>query len=396
MQDGAVYHRAIVQLEASMSSPPPPPPLSPAFSLYLDLVRVLSAFAVVAAHFAYTGAIAPGAWGPASEMGREAVIVFFVLSGFVIAASTSQRRVDARGYALARLSRLYSVVLPGLLLAFATGAVFRLFDTPIPSAGYALDKPQVYLPFYLLFLGQSWTLAESPPFMIPYWSLCYEAWYYLLFGLACYLRGKRRLLAIGLALALMGYKMWLLLPVWLAGAWLYRAASKPWLPPALACLGWLASLAAFCLYVGLNLEAPLRAFGAAAWPFAALPLGSADRFLADYLVCAIVLANFACARDAGFGSLLRLQGPIRLLASHTFTLYLSHMLVIRSWLAFYPHQRDSSLDLLGLLLAIAAATILLGGVTERRLPAWRALFARLPGLRPRPAPRVPQRESLDA
>ncbi len=93
-----------------MSSPPPA--LTPAFSLYLDLVRVLSAAAVVAAHFAYTGAVAPGAWGVASEMGREAVIVFFVLSGFVIAASTSQRRPDGRAYALSRLARLYSVALP--------------------------------------------------------------------------------------------------------------------------------------------------------------------------------------------------------------------------------------------------------------------------------------------
>lgn len=379
-----------------MSSPSPAPPLSPAFSLYLDLVRVLSACAVVAAHFAYTGAIAPRTWGLASEMGREAVIVFFVLSGFVIAASTSQRRIDARGYALARVSRLYSVVLPVLLLAFAIGAVFRLLDAPVPSAGYALDKPQLYLPFYLLFLGQSWTLAEAPPFMIPYWSLCYEAWFYLLFGLACYLRGKRRLLAIVLALAFMGHKMWLLLPVWLAGAWLYQTGGRPWLPPTLARLGWLASFAAFGLYVALGLEAPLRAFGAAAWPFDALPLGSADRFLADYLVGAIVLANFACARDARLDGLLRLQAPIRLLASHTFTLYLSHMLVIRTWLAFYPHRRESSLDHLGLLLAIAAATILLGGVTERRLPAWRALFARLPGLRPRPAAAALQRESLGA
>jgi len=377
-----------------MSSPPPA--LTPAFSLYLDLVRVSSAAAVVAAHFAYTGAVAPGAWGVASEMGREAVIVFFVLSGFVIAASTSQRRPDGRAYALSRLARLYSVALPVLLLAFAAGAVFRLLDVPVPTAAYALDKPQLYIPFHLLFLGQNWTLTEAPPFMIPYWSLCYEAWYYLLFGLACYLRGKRRVLFVAVALALMGYKMWLLLPVWLAGAWLYHAGGKPWLPPPAARLGWLASLLAFGLYAGLGLEAPLRALGSAAWPFAALPLGSADRFLADYLVCAIVLANFACARDAHFGGLLRLAAPIRLLASHTFTLYLSHMLVIRCWLALYPHRRDSGADLLALLLAIVAATILLGGVTERRLPAWRALFARLPGLRPRRQATMPGRETLGA
>ncbi|MCD2518593.1 acyltransferase [Massilia sp. G4R7] len=358
------------------------PPMAPAFSLYLDLVRILGASAVVAAHFAYTGAIAPGAWGVGGSMGREAVILFFVLSGFVIAATTDQARPDARSYAVARLSRLYSVVLPVLLLALACAAFLVIMDRSVPNAGYALGKPHVYIPFYLLFLGQSWTLTETPPFMVPYWSLCYEAWYYLLFGLAHYLRGRRRMLALLLALAVMGYKMWLLLPVWLAGAWLYRAYREPLMSPGVARAGWIGSLLAFAIYVGADLETPLRALGSAWWPFPALPLGSADRFLADYLVGAIVLLNFACARDAGFAGLLRFKPAIRLLAGHTFTLYLSHMLVIGMWLALYPHTRGNGADILGLLLAIIVATALLGGVTERRLPAWRALFARLPGLRP--------------
>lgn len=357
-------------------------PLAPAFSLYLDLARILGAGAVVAAHFAYTGAIDPGAWGVASGMGREAVIMFFVLSGFVIAATTAQSRPDARSYAVARLSRLYSVVLPVLLLALLGAAYLIIEDRSVPNAGYALGKLHIYIPFYLLFLGQSWTLTETPPFMVPYWSLCYEAWYYLLFGLAHYLRGKRRVLALVLALAVMGYKMWLLLPVWLAGAWLYRRYAGPSMSPAVARAGWLVSLLAFALYVGLDLETPLRTLGSAWWPFTRLPLGSADRFLADYLVCAIVLANFACARDAGFSSLLRFKPAIRLLAGHTFTLYLSHMLVIGMWLALYPHARGNAADVIALLLAILVTTALLGGVTERRLPAWRALFASLPGLRP--------------
>jgi len=357
-------------------------PLAPAFSLYLDLARIVGAGAVVAAHFAYTGAVDPGAWGVAGGMGREAVILFFVLSGFVIAATTEQSRPDARSYAVARLSRLYSVVLPVLLLALAGAALLFAQGRSVPNASYALGKLQVYIPFYLLFLGQSWTLTETPPFMVPYWSLCYEAWYYLLFGLAYYLRGKRRMLALVLALAVMGYKMWLLLPVWILGAWLYRSYRGPMMSPGVARAGWFGSLLAFAIYVGADLETPLRALGSAWWPLPALPLGSADRFLADYLVCAIVLLNFVCARDAGFSGLLRGKPAIRLLAGYTFTLYLSHMLVIGMWLAFYPHRQGNVVDLLGLLLAILLATALLGAVTERRLPAWRALLARLPGLRP--------------
>jgi peptidoglycan/LPS O-acetylase OafA/YrhL len=182
-----------------------PPSLGQSFSLYLDLTRFLAAVMVVFAHFDYFGVIPLGAWGVLSQMGREAVIVFFVLSGYVIAFTTAQRRPSARDYALARLSRLYSVVLPVLLLALAGAFLVRALTDTIPPNGYVLDKLYLYVPFHLLFLGEHWRLAEAPPYMLPYWSLDYEAWYYLLFGLVFYLRGRRRLVLAGLALAFAGY-----------------------------------------------------------------------------------------------------------------------------------------------------------------------------------------------
>ena len=353
------------------------PALGQPFSLYLDLTRLLAAVAVVLAHFEFFGVVPAGAWGFLPGMGREAVIVFFVLSGFVIAASTAQQGLGARGYAMARLSRLYSVVLPVLLLAFAGEALLRAVTGAGSPAGYALDKLYLYLPFHLLFLGEHWQLAEVPPLLLPYWSLGYEAWYYLLFGLACYLRGRRRTVALALALAIMGYKLWLLLPVWLSGVWLYRHGTAPLLRPAAARLGWLASLLVFGLYLAANVEDSLRAAAIAWWPFASLPLGSADRFLADYLVCAIVLANFACARDAQFGALVRLAPLWRLAASHTFTLYLSHALVIELWLALYPHDPRSGADVLAVAALIAASTAALGALTERRRHVYRIVFERL-------------------
>lgn len=355
----------------------PAPALGQPFSLYLDLTRFLAAVMVVLAHFTYFGVIPPHAWGLLTAMGREAVMVFFVLSGYVIAATTAEQRPSGRDYAAARLSRVYSVALPVLLLALASAYLVRTVTGTTPLNGYVLDKLHVYLPLHLLFLGEHWSLAEVPPYMTPYWSLNFEAWYYLLFGLACYLRGTRRILLVGLALALMGYKLWLLLPVWLAGVWLYRSYRRPWLTPGAARIGWIASLLLFGAWVGLGLEEQLRALGSAWWPFRSLPLGNADRFLADYLLCAIVLLNFACARDADFTGLRRIAHPVRLLASTTFTLYLSHALVIGLWLVFYPHHRESGADILALAGAIAAATFVLGAVTERRRGAWRASFARL-------------------
>lgn len=354
-----------------------PPALAQPFSIYLDLTRFLAALMVVLAHFEYFGAIPKGAWGLVPEMGRESVIVFFVLSGFVIASTMAQQRPSARAYAVARLSRLYSVALPVLLLGLACALAVRSFTDLVPPHSYVLDKLYVYVPFHLLFLGQHWTLAEVPPYMEPYWSLNYEAWYYLLFGLACYLEGRRRVLLVALTLALMGYKLWLLLPVWLAGAWLCRRSHGPWLSLKAARAGWLASLVLLAAWVGLRLEDPLRMAAIAWWPFPALPLGSADRFLGDYVVCAIVLLNFACARDAGFSALERIGPAVRLLASYTFTLYLSHAIVIALWLSFYPQAGSAGAGLVGLGAAIAATTFALGTLTEHRRHLFRALFARL-------------------
>ena len=348
-------------------------PLDQPFSLYLDLARFLAALAVVSSHFVLKQ-VAGGAMGELlPSFGREAVITFFVLSGFVIAYTTERKGACAREYVLARCTRIYSVVIPALVLALACIVLLPVADAY--QAAYQLERPILYLPLHLLFLGQSWTLAEVPLLLLPYWSLCYEVWYYVLFGVAFYLRGRLRVCAVALVLAVMGYKLWLLLPVWLSGVALYHLQARCWLPQALARVGLAASLVALAAYNASGLEVPLRALGTAIWPFASLKLGSADRYLADYLVCLIVLANFGCARFANLGALLPHARLIRYCSSYTFTLYLTHMIVIMAWMALYPHDRDSLLDVLGLSLAIALATLLVGQVSEQRKEMFRTPFA---------------------
>jgi peptidoglycan/LPS O-acetylase OafA/YrhL len=85
--------------------------MTPGLSLYLDLLRVMAAVQVVVYHLGKIDAAGVGQ-GLLNAWGHEAVVIFFVLSGFVIshAANTSDRTF-AR-YASSRISRLYSVVLP--------------------------------------------------------------------------------------------------------------------------------------------------------------------------------------------------------------------------------------------------------------------------------------------
>ena len=68
-------------------------------------------------------------------------------------------------------------------------------------------------------------MAVLPGGNIPFWSLNYEAWYYVLFGAALFLRGWRRTIAVVAAALLAGPKI-VLLPFWLMGllAWRWRAA----------------------------------------------------------------------------------------------------------------------------------------------------------------------------
>jgi peptidoglycan/LPS O-acetylase OafA/YrhL len=125
------------------------------------------------------------------------------------------------------------------------------------------------------------------------------------------------------------------------------------------------------------MDAALRAAALASWPFPGLPLKSADRFLADYLVCLLVLANFLCARSAGLEGLLRFERPIRSLASYTFTLYLMHALVMQVWLIVYPHRRSDGMDVALLLVVIVAATWVLGQLTEQRKKWFERVFLRM-------------------
>lgn len=314
------------------------------------------------AHFRYFRIFDDAQIARTADLGREAVIAFFVLSGFVIAYSAEQRNRTLGDYASARCARLYSVVLPVLLLAFGLAALAIRLGVHVNGA-YQLGKPWLYIPFHLLFLGELWGFVEAPPWLLPYWSLNYEAWYYILFGAMHYLKGRRRLLGLAV-FAAMGPKLWLLLPLWLSGVWLYRWQKTHVIGRSAARAGWALSLVLLGLWAWYDPAPGLRLVAQAAWPFSGIRMGSADRVLADYAVGLLVLMNFACARHAGFGLLARAARPVRFLSAHTFTLYLSHSLVICAWQALVVFRRGDPAVLAGLALAILAVAGALQPLTD--------------------------------
>jgi peptidoglycan/LPS O-acetylase OafA/YrhL len=336
------------------------------FSLYLDVVRFTAAILVVIAHFCQLGFVSADVRHYLPELGREAVVIFFVLSGFVISYTSTEKKVNLRQYALARCARIYSVALPILLATLVAVALATLvFNKPVDGS-YQLSKLYIYLPMHVLFTGELWNLSQTPPWLVPYWSLGYEVWYYVLFGALLYARGKVRVALVAFLLLLMGHKLWLLLPVWMSGVFLYRYQKPLRITVNQARLAWLLTIAALALYKVVGGEALLRTMGNSIWPFAGLKLGSAERFLADYAVCALVYLNFVFARQAAFSLLPLAAKPIRTVAAYTFTLYLIHAPVMNLWRAFYRHDQASWIDIASLSLCIGVVCYLFSFVTERR------------------------------
>ena len=99
----------------------------------------------------------------------------------------------------------------------------------------------------LVCLGKSWTWEVFAPGNAPYWSINYEAWYYVAFGFAFYLTAPWRAPALGLTLMLAGPKIMLLLPIWAAGVLLFRYRARLVVSPMAATALLVTSLLLFAL-----------------------------------------------------------------------------------------------------------------------------------------------------
>ncbi|GHC71462.1 acyltransferase [Pseudorhodoferax aquiterrae] len=345
--------------------------VSRGLSVYLDLLRFLAALAVFVLHASFerfSGGL-PFLWRFAI-FGHDAVMLFFVLSGFVIAHVATREAATPGGYAAARLARLWSVCVPALLLTLVVDGIgLRLAPHLYDFSWYGHDHPAARTVASLLFANELWFWSLQPFSNTPYWSVGYEFWYYVLFGTWLFTRGHARWLACGLVALVMGPKIALLLPVWLAGVWAYRTPLAQRLSPLAAGLLCAATLAGYLAYRDSALPQDLARF-TAQWlgSNAAKPLGWSANFLADYLVGALVALHFVGARrllqdDAAVPP--GLERAIRTLAGHTFALYLFHNPLLQffgalaHWLGWWEQRA------LPVVLGPLIVVWLLGARTER-------------------------------
>lgn len=200
-------------------------------SAYLDLVRVVCAVVVVLSHLGH-GHLVGGYLWPFTYFGNEAVMAFFVLSGFVIAFVRDQREHTLAAYAAARVARLYSVILPAMLLALVLDTVGQSINAESYLNSHAVTGTGVISDYLLslVMLNQSWQLSQHFGSDGAYWSIPYEFWYYFIFGALTLLTGLRRFVIATLGAAVAGPKILILLPVWLLGVGTYHLFKRR--PPA--------------------------------------------------------------------------------------------------------------------------------------------------------------------
>jgi peptidoglycan/LPS O-acetylase OafA/YrhL len=337
-----------------------------ATSAFLDVLRLGAALTVFLAHTAHYWK--PDAVGAMQVVAHDAVIVFFVLSGYVIAYTAKEKCHSARDYAIARLSRLYSVVVPALLLTVALWPLGRELD-PGLYAQYARSGTGWRYLLTFLHLNETWFFDAYPPSNTPFWSLGYEAWFYVLFGVAWFVRSRRiRLAALTLCMIACGPKVLLLLPAWLAGAAACFWRERLLLGRGTALLGLVASLSATLATICWLPDWP-QVPGAHPWYFS----GAA---LTDFVTSAGWAATIWCFHQAfGLVSLSeRLHRGVRWWANHTFSLYLYHAPLVIFATALIPPLGMSWLGSLAVMIGILLVIIVLGAATEAQRPRWQQFF----------------------
>lgn len=355
--------------------------MSRTFSLYLDAVRFLAALLVLFYHANWI--YRPGL--VLTSLGHEAVVIFFVLSGFVIAYVADTREQGLREFLIARGARIYSVAIPAIILTAALDAAgFRIDPSVYPEGYRAWDLPLIRVFTSTFFLNEIWTLGIQLFTNVPYWSLNYEVWYYVLFGILFFVEGRRRWILFGLLCVFLGPKIVLLMPVWWMGVWVYRSESLARLPVRTAWLCLILSLAGGYWYVHLNL-------GQLGWdylkqlmgPDLHLQLSFSRQFITDYYLGAMLALHFV-----GLRVLLadvnefpaRLASAIRYLAGATFSIYLFHQPLLWFYSAVFSSVEEGIPRYMVVVPFTLVSAFVLSSFTEKKKDVWKKWLEQLVGL----------------
>lgn len=173
-------------------------------NLWLDLIRGGSALLVCLGHLRnailvdYSALVNPSiamkAFYALTSLGHQAVMVFFVLSGYFVGGAVLRTgaQFSWASYLTSRLTRLWVVLIPCLIITWGVGQIL-LDYAPAVLAGANVESwhsgpnPGEYSASFSTLLANIFFMQTItfPVFGLnsPLWSLANEFWYYMLFPL---------------------------------------------------------------------------------------------------------------------------------------------------------------------------------------------------------------------
>lgn len=325
-----------------------------------------------------------------TSMGHSAVVVFFVLSGYLVggsALSSFKRGWKWAPYLTNRLTRLFVVLLPAIVF----GAVLDTVGTHFLS-GHALYQgwgqetvqgpvsSRLTLPIALGNLAFLQTILV-PTFGSngPLWSLANELWYYMLFPLLL-LAGYRNtsqiyragcLCLLGVILWSIGFPIAVEFPIWMIGAAIASRPTTLRIPNRIRRIGMAASI--LCMFAVAMFQH-------------AIP---ANSVVVDYLLavpCGVLIwIAHHRVHDGAESSWSHVVGWV---ASMSYTLYLTHLPAMVLLTALIVPGIRWTPDALHLLIGLCACSVIFAYSTmlywffEYRTDAVRVLIKRLTSRNP--------------
>lgn len=337
--------------------------VEPAFqhAILISLLRGLAALQVAAAHLRaqmYPGLKQlddPTLWYQAlafvTGFAHQAVVVFFLISGWLVGGSLLDKmgQPDAlRRYAIDRVSRLWTVLLPSFALAAAFGILNGTLDAR--HADFSPSNPYSWSALAGNLAGLQTVAVPQFGGNYPLWSLANESWYYLMFPLLLlYMAGHRRALwggALMLCAAVLPFSITLYFTIWLLGAAFSRVRLECGPAARVLLLVLLATLSVHFRLNGSNDDLVAASFGQ------------------DLLLSLVFLALLSSTVVRAGPGWPRLRATAGWLSRCSFTLYVVHVPVLGMlrWLGqhLFGVSRMQAGSLLDLAIYLAMLALVVG------------------------------------
>ena len=320
---------------------------------WLDWMRFIAAFLVVICHsrgynWVEWGSLAHVDQTPLIKLffagtraGLEWVIVFFVLSGFLVGGGVISRCLkgtfDLRLFAIDRISRIWVPLIPALLLTLGVAHYCELSASLWDLLGNAFALQGVFFKNF----GHN----------EPLWSLSYEVWFYVLIGSAgVLLTPSSRSRVVGFVILTIGFAVFTrlspnFLNCWLIGAFSYFLVSERKRPGLL-----ILALALSLLGAAISqLQSDSLSISESAW-MGFLP----SRNIATLIESAgigLLIASI-CRIQPASQLMVRVDKLGTTIAAFSYTLYLTHYPILGLWEHFMP-ERSPAFTMISFLIFLA-------------------------------------------